>query len=251
MLERIRSEWKKPLPERMKSVLNFPFKKGFSHKSCSDCWWTTEEWVRNCPLGTAGPACMLEHSAEQIVGATIPLIRARCVSHTYEAVNSAAHTAIDVDQVVKQWISDVAASNVAFVMGGRMTERALALHGASSAAHFMFVCDATREDLLVEFPRARFASPNNLPAEDLTFDLVVVALPFGDKAEASAAILEGARITSAGGHLIVLLDPPPFEFSVRDIPLKWFRSVNMDLPSALLVKKLPLDEPSVQSYYPQ
>jgi hypothetical protein len=32
MLERIRSEWKKPLPERMKSLLNFPFKKGFSHK---------------------------------------------------------------------------------------------------------------------------------------------------------------------------------------------------------------------------
>jgi hypothetical protein len=32
MLERIRSEWKKPLPERMKSLLNFPFSKGVSHK---------------------------------------------------------------------------------------------------------------------------------------------------------------------------------------------------------------------------
>ena len=232
-------------------LFGYPGNANLPSVSCSDCWWTTDEWMRSCPLGTAGPACMLEHSAEQIVGAAIPLISARCVSHTYEAVNSAAHTVIDIDQVVEKWISDAAADKVAFVMGGRMTERALALHGASSAPNFMFVCDAAREDLLVEFPRARFASPTNLPAEDLTFDLVVVALPFRDKAAASAAILEGARITSAGGHLIVLLDPPPFDFSVREIPLKWSRPVNLDLPSALLVKKLQLDEPSAQSYHPQ
>src|SRR6185437_707687 len=35
--------------------------------SCTDCWWTTNDWFGKCPRGTHGPECMAEHSADTIV----------------------------------------------------------------------------------------------------------------------------------------------------------------------------------------
>jgi len=40
-----------------------------SSSSCTDCWWTTNDWFGKCPRGTHGPECMAEHSADTIVDA--------------------------------------------------------------------------------------------------------------------------------------------------------------------------------------
>jgi SAM-dependent methyltransferase len=35
--------------------------------SCGDCWWTTTDWIHQCPRRTLGPECMSGHSAATIV----------------------------------------------------------------------------------------------------------------------------------------------------------------------------------------
>ena len=40
--------------------------------SCGGCWWTTGDWLRNCPRGFDGPRCLSEQPPERIVEAMRP-----------------------------------------------------------------------------------------------------------------------------------------------------------------------------------
>lgn len=219
-------------------LFGYPENANLSSISCSNCWWTTDDWVRRCPLGAALPACMLEHSPKQIVTAALPIIKARSACYSYQVVDS-LYQDESQDVVLERWIGDVGANTIAFIVSGQSAERVLALHDVPDASRLIFVCDAEREDLLAEFSGARFASATNLPAEDLAFDLVIMMLPSHNKEQVGSAVGEGTRITAANGHLIILCEQPPLEVGVKEILLRWSHPANYDSASALLVRKRP------------
>src|ERR1700688_258420 len=41
---------------------------------CGNCWWTTPEWLKECPRHTVGPECMTGHSADTIVENALAII---------------------------------------------------------------------------------------------------------------------------------------------------------------------------------
>jgi ADP-heptose:LPS heptosyltransferase/SAM-dependent methyltransferase len=74
--------------------------------SCSDCWWSTPNWVNTCPRGLPGPACMESIKPEQVLEAVEDWFSALQPAH-YNVVQISRFAAADIEVRDKEMLADV------------------------------------------------------------------------------------------------------------------------------------------------
>ncbi|MFD1561242.1 methyltransferase domain-containing protein [Paraburkholderia silviterrae] len=92
------------------SYFGYPGNINLSAGSCGGCWWSTPEWLAQCPRGLAQPACMAAVAPEYVERCALPALTARRAErprHTLvdaRLYDSALHTqrAAVLDQLFTQ-----------------------------------------------------------------------------------------------------------------------------------------------------
>jgi ADP-heptose:LPS heptosyltransferase len=179
-------------------------------RSCGDCWWTREDWIRQCPRGTQGPQCMWEHSAASVVASVKSIATSARRQPRHEIIYT-RHIDLgfgdhrdkaivdELQHCVAELIrtSDVTHETlrIAYVTNIENAELAFDISTLGHDVSLFQVSASAKDDLLTGPSHARFATILNIPTEDQRFDLVVCMVNYASEWPLAGVIDELCRIT--------------------------------------------------------
>jgi hypothetical protein len=183
---------------------------------CNNCWWSTHDWMRSCPRGLEEPECMKSIEPSTVLDLAERHLRSRPAvrlkterSTTWQAPPAGASEAVDrqYERLFNEWrhvfVLDALASARAAVAGHRV-----AVVDGSGSPSSQFATDGRQITTFSFSPSSQFPTPcygsiYNVPAEDATFDAVIMPVLTERTEYLWSAIKESLRLVRENGLLLV------------------------------------------------
>jgi hypothetical protein len=164
--------------------------------NCTNCWWTTGDWMRNCPRGLAEPECMASITPAQVLAEAVEHLTS-LPAWGVDVVGSSPRAIIDLAERIAR---DVRLPNrevkMAVVDDQPLVAEQLRARGCGPQRLDFAEPEQRGDDQL-------FGSRYSIPVDDGAYD-VVVAPALDDAAPYPVyALRESLRLVRADGMLVV------------------------------------------------
>jgi hypothetical protein len=177
-----------------------------SSAGCNNCWWTTADWVRRCPRGLAEPECMksieptdvFRRAEAHIAGLPRWDLRAEEVRSFEE---SDRIDGADIAVSFRQWRDNFVIHSLRQLAFAEQTKRSLAMFDVAGDLPSK-VAAMDYDQRVFDFGRD-FGSLHNIPAENESYDVVVMPPLTEQVRYPDYAIKEAIRIVKEGGALVL------------------------------------------------
>jgi hypothetical protein len=188
-----------------------------SSAGCNNCWWTTIDWVRRCPRGLAEPECMksieptevFRRAEAHLAGLTRWELRAEEVrSFDETASNQESERAGDLEIAAsfRRWRDDFVIHSLRRMACAETRKRAVAVLDFAEILPPQ-LADMGYDTRVYNFGRD-FGSLHNIPAENESYDVVVMPPLTEQSSYPVFATTEAMRVLKEGGALVLT-----FQFS--------------------------------------
>jgi hypothetical protein len=219
-------------------------------RSCGDCWWTREDWIRQCPRGTRGPECMLEHSAASVVAAVKSIAASARQQPRHEIIyrrNIELRSGVNRDKTIveelRHCIADIMRTSdgtvhetlrIAYVTNIENAELMFDISALGHDVALFQISTSAKSELLTGPSHARFSAILNIPAEDKRFDLVVCMVNYASEWPLAGVIDELCRITKP--DKLVALAGSKIPLDLSQIPAEHISESKLPDPTITLLR---------------
>ncbi len=190
-----------------------------SSASCNNCWWTTPEWVRRCPRGLAEPECMKSiepinvfHRAEaHIAGLASWELRVEEASffvENSEILENGRMDHMEIAGAFRRWQDRFVMQSLRRDDCAETRDRSLTVLSFDYDLKSQ-LAEMGYDTRVLNFGRD-FGSLHNIPAENESYDVVVMPSFTERIPYLNFAIKEAIRIVKEGGRLVLA-----FQFSQK------------------------------------
>lgn len=206
----------------------YPQNVNLEPSGCKACWFTTQNWVIECPRHTSGPECMRGHSATDVAEAASRII---AESENFAAKLIGAETRSSLTRLAqavataRTLLGDEAAARVLLILDDLPCDIGSELSDGVVGGNEVIICaDKPRGAGLGD--RAEYGSLLNLPRASSSIDAAIWISHELEPDTAPFALREIFRILKPGGRL--------FFAALGESP-------GLDLPQALRTARIGFD----------
>jgi hypothetical protein len=183
--------------------------------NCNNCWWSTHDWMRSCPRGFDEPICMKSIEPSTVLDMAGRDLLSR--STTQLKVVHAASWQSPEDGSFDEWRNRLVLKALCSAQVADLFLRVAVIDDPNSSSSKYAAAGRQITTFAFNQERDRSAKPAcdygslyNVPAENATFDVVVMPVLTANTVYAYAAIKESLRLLKVNGLLVM-----SYQFSNR------------------------------------